>query len=104
MILTCIPTHPGTDKGQHGAQSFAATVDQVGRKIRDHGDIRAQSRQDQLVDGFHILCNQPLQIADRLLTVLALIFERDDNTHKDPQANNGKSKNRRETDHLCMSQ
>src|SRR5262249_30316846 len=45
---------PRHREGKHGAQSLAAGGDQVVGHLRDHGDVRAGTRQDDGVDPLHI--------------------------------------------------
>src|SRR5262249_33094648 len=49
--IACEPRHR---EGEHGAQSLAAGGNQVVGHLRDHGDVRAGTRQDDGVDPLHI--------------------------------------------------
>jgi len=80
MVLARIAAHACANECQHRAQAFAAAIDQMAGKVRDHGNIRGQPLPDQLVNRIHILSNEGLHGPHGLFTVFALALEWNNNT------------------------
>ena len=81
MALAGVVTERGCREREHGAQTLATGIDQVIGNLGDHLDIRADTRQNQLVDPFHAGFAES---EERLKAWYRFSFERDYNAHNPP--------------------
>ena len=79
-----IPAQFGGGQSQHRAQSFAAAVDQMMRKLRDHVDVGHRLVEDDPVDLLQVVGDEIKKRLEALLS-LAHFIKRYDASHAEPQ-------------------